>query len=507
VFSFSVAANMPRIPASALAPEEFQGPASAPSRSTPAAKAASVPGPYVTVPSTFPQITVTVPASGTADGLVFVTNLRSGAPVQAPYLLALDNKGEPVYFQELPGDYVLDFKKLSDGTLSYYDAHRTAFVILDSSYQETNTIQPGNGYTALDGHDLQLLSDGHYAILVNEIRTVDMGKVVPGGNPQALVVGQIIQELDQAKNVVFQWRFLDHIPITETDQSLTASYIDYSHANAVEPDSDGNYLVSSRHLDEITKIDRSNGEILWRLGGKENEFTFLQGPGITDVPEFSHQHDIRRLSNGHITLFDNHNQQNPQTSRAVEYVLDENAKTATLVWEFRNNPDIISVAMGDAQRLPNGNTMIGWGSSLAPYLTEVRPDGTKAFELDLGGTDVTYRAFRFPWHATPTWPPSLVLQASNTMTLTFSWNGATDIASYRIYGSNTFPPTTLATEVPKTGFESSYVLQNPQQGYCIYRVMPIDTQGQLTQYSQVVRNPLASACTSLFYMPVVMKVY
>ncbi len=61
---------------------------------------------------------------------------------------------------------------------------------------------------------------------------------------------------------------------------------------------------------------------------------------------FSHQHDIRRIPNGNITLFDNGNLHDPHYSRAVEYQLDEVNKIATSVWEYKNNPETYSFAMG-----------------------------------------------------------------------------------------------------------------------------------------------------------------
>ncbi len=62
----------------------------------------------------------------------------------------------------------------------------------------------------------------------------------------------------------------------------------------------GIILLSFRHLNEVTKIDSSSGEIIWRLGGKQNQFTFLG-----DTMPFSAQHDARRIANGNLTLFDN----------------------------------------------------------------------------------------------------------------------------------------------------------------------------------------------------------
>ena len=264
-----------------------------------------------------------------------------------------------------------------------------------------------------------------------------MSKFVTGGSKSASVIGAVVQELDTAGNVVFQWNSIDHIGISDTNQDLTSTSIDYVHANAVELDADNNILISSRHLDEITKINRETGKIMWRLGGKGNQFSISTASGINDVPEFYMQHDIRRLPDGDISLFDDHNAHSPMNSRALEFVLDEVSKTATLVWEYRNSPDIFSGFMGNVQYLPNGNKVIGWGGSSSPNLTEVTADGTKVFELGFGGPYVSYRAFRFPWHGYPTWSPSLVIELSNNAPkLTVSWNGATDIIKYEVFGGN-----------------------------------------------------------------------
>jgi hypothetical protein len=125
-------------------------------------------------------------------------------------------------------------------------------------------------------------------------------------------------------------------------------------------------------MDEITKIDRSTGDILWRLGANavNNEFTF-----IGDSRAFSHQHDIRRLPNGDITLFDNGNYDDPEVSRGVEYRLDETAKTATMVWEYHHNPEIFGGFMGDVQRHDDGRTTMGGRSFPFGRVTDFLPHG------------------------------------------------------------------------------------------------------------------------------------
>jgi hypothetical protein len=79
--------------------------------------------------------------------------------------------------------------------------------------------------------------------------------------------------------------------------------------------------------------------------------------------------------------------------------LNETDKTAELVWEFYNEPKTFSRGMGGTQRLSNGNTVIGWGQNITDLkaVSEVRIDGTLAFELSLPESILNYKVFRFPW--------------------------------------------------------------------------------------------------------------
>jgi hypothetical protein len=457
---------------------------------------------FATLPDTFPAITVTVPASGTAEGYLFLSNFLTYPTFlnSKGYLLILDDQGEPVYAGQMAEGWpYIDFKKQPDGTLTYYDIPLGGFKALDSSYTLTDTYKAGNGYRA-DFHELLVLPDGHVLLMIYDEQTVDMSQIVAGGVPTATVLGLVVQEIDTQDNVVFEWRSWDHIPITSTYEDVTADRIDYVHGNAIEVDDDGNLLISSRHLSEITKIDRNTGEILWHLGGKSNQFTFTN----MERP-FSYQHDIRRWPNEHITVFDNGNHNDPQYSRALEFSLDELKKTATLVWDYRNTPDTYARAMGSARRQPNGNTLIGWGSA-NPTLTEVTPQGSKAFELTFEPYESSYRAFRFPWQGFPGWAPAAVaVRKDGPSRLVYSWNGATEIASYKVYGGKTAANVnTLLYERPRTGFETESDLSAYLNDYCYYRVMPVDKQGQETQYSNVV-FAFDSVCNQNTYLPVTMR--
>ncbi len=200
--------------------------------------------------------------------------------------------------------------------------------------------------------------------------------------------------------MIFQWRSWDYIPFTDTYFDMTAHRVDLIHMNDITIDNDGNIIASMRHLSSIIKINRETGNIMWFLGGKQNDFTFINEHPENAPTYFSYQHDATILPNGNITLFDNGNQHPTQYSRGVEYELDQQNKTATLVWEFRHNPDIYAGAMGSAERLPNGNTIIGWGIANGPDIptfTEVHPDNSIALEFSLPSGLFSYRSYKFPW--------------------------------------------------------------------------------------------------------------
>jgi len=346
-------------------------------------------------PSDFPAITIKNP-NKPSPGYYFIAPILESL-IPFGYLTIIDNNGIPIFYRRRNG-LTIDWKLQPNGQITFFDLADISFYAMDSSYSIVDTIKAGNGYKT-NLHELRLLENGHVLLIANDRQSIRMDTIVTGGNPNALVDGLIIQEIDADKKVVFQWRSWDHFKITDAtrDINLTASSIDYVHGNALEVDTDGNILLSCRHMDEITKIDRQTGNIIWRWGGtqsKNNQFTFVNDP-VT----FSHQHHIRLLPNGNYTLFDNGNLVIPTKSRALEYHLDQVNKSAELVWSFEYNPTTYSVAMGSNQRLSNGRSIIGWGWSFTDprAVTEVNDDGSVALELLLPDNVLSYRAFKFPW--------------------------------------------------------------------------------------------------------------
>ena len=343
------------------------------------------------LPDGFPDININISNNPSLDEYYFFAPWTYNSSTN-PFLIISDVYGTPIYYRKAAAT-VRDLKVQHNGYLSFAMYNQQYInIVMDSAYRFINFYQIGNGYTQTDPHDFQILENGHVFVLGVDWQQYAMDTVVSGGNPNALVCGFIVQEQDIDKNVIFQWRSWDHFLITDAGPQidLTEYLVDYVHGNAVEVESDTSILISSRSLDEITKIHRNTGEIIWRFGGKKNQFNVLN-----DTLGFTMQHDCRRLPNDHITLFDNGTMHpEPKFSSVLEYDLDENNLEATLIRRLRNDPDIFGNAMGNAQMINDSCFVIGWGNG-SPDITELSINGEVNIKIAFQG--VSYRAYRFPW--------------------------------------------------------------------------------------------------------------
>lgn len=371
------------------------------------------------LPPDFPGLRVTAyDPSAVGAGFVFLEMTDASADATR-YVMMLDNDGTPVWSQ-VASNSTYDFKVLPNGWLHWADLYHThswtgggdcTHRLLADDYSFAETISAGNGYVA-DGHDFQLLPNGHVLLLGYYKTRMDVSRYVVGGYPNALLAGAVLQELDGQRNVVFQWRSWDHFtipsyfpPTAYTNSAAKNPVIDAFHLNTVVLDDDGHLLVSNFGMD-VWKISRQTGQILWRLGGPGNQFTFVGENPQQALGHFS-GHTLTRLANGHLLIYCNADQAGTRSSKVYEYQLDEANKVATLVWSYAPPTNYYAWHYGSAQRLPNGNTFIGWGGAniipgvggatnqWIPACSEVTPEGRVVFEVQFDDPRVaSYRAYR-----------------------------------------------------------------------------------------------------------------
>jgi len=391
-----------------------------------------------------PNYSVSINTNPSKGNLFFQTG---GQPVKP--ISILDSSGALIFWDNLVKKG-WDFKVNYNNKLTYFDRLSKGWFVVDSLNNVIDSVYCKNGYTA-DLHDFIALENGNYILFAYDDQPYAMDTVIPGGDPNAIVEGLIIQELDSNQNLLFQWRSWDHFNITDNSTAnLTSSHIAFIHCNSIDIDFDGHLLISSRNLDEVTKINRTTGNIIWRWGGAKNEFTLLGN----DYP-FSRQHCLRSLGGNRYLLFDNGNFSNQYTgtskfSRAIEYLLDTVNMTALKTWEFVHPDSLFSPSISGVQRLKGGNTLINFGNlqnlNMGSIVCEVDSLGQIVFELRFVNGQNLYRAHKFDWFFT--FPGCLDSSSCNfdstanfsdssCLYSTFSYDTVVTIGSY-LWNGNSF---------------------------------------------------------------------
>jgi hypothetical protein len=275
------------------------------------------------------------------------------------YGLAIDNTGRVVWYRRFANGPGLNF--MAQPTGRYVARPPTPepgdlepWVELDALGNETRTLGCAHSLSSRP-HDLIGERSGSYWIMCDDTRTMDL--TTNGGLAQARVTGTVVQHVAADGALLFEWNPFDHFEITDVEPAERSGMsVNWTHGNALDFDADGNLLVSFRNLGEITKIDVRTGAVIWRLGGRRNQFTFLD----TSMPAFARQHGVRSHAAGGLVILDNLG--NPAESRAERYIIDEAARTARLAQSYGSLPRVVTLIGGSVQPLQNGRTLVSFGT-------------------------------------------------------------------------------------------------------------------------------------------------
>ena len=409
-----------------------------------------------------PIMTVTAPDRDAAAGDVFTTN-GPGPGRYGPLIYTA--QGRLVWFDQLAGGLTADDLSVQryagQSHLTFWQGHVLSLgfgqgedLVMNSHYQTVATVKGGNGLQA-DLHDFQIAPhDVAYTTAYNPIHC-DLSSA--GGPRNGVILDTAVQEIDMKTGLVrWEWHSLDHVAVSESETSPPAGRAwDWFHINSIDPEPNGDLFISARNTWAGYQLEGGSGRILWRLGGLKSSFTM--GPGTKTY----WQHDGRILPDGNVTFFDDGSDPAHESqSRAVTIALDFKARQARLVVAYTHaRPPLLAASQGNAQTLANGNTVVGYGG--VPEISEYAKDGTLLFDAHLSFELIFYRAFRFPWSARPLTPPAVVANLNNTSeetTVHMSWNGATDVAAWRVLAGTHRGALAAQATIQTTGFETSTIL-------------------------------------------------
>jgi Arylsulfotransferase (ASST) len=346
------------------------------------------------------------------------------------------------------------------------------FVIYNEHYREIMSVQAPKGLS-MDEHEFLITPQGdayYFALRAVKANLTPYGGLKDGSYEDP----ELVEVNLRTGRRIFVWNLAAHIPLSDSVVPVPTtphSPWDAYHVNSVDVSPDGSQLlVSVRNTWGIYDISRQTGQILWQIGGKQNQFSLptnlITGPYDS---AFQYQHDARFVPGG-ISLFDDGGIGSPPDggpygpARGLILNLDLQNHTASLASPaLYHNPPLISGSQGSLRVLGNGNVLIGWGSdiesggTLASYYTEYSSDGSVLGDFVLAGQDITYRALSSPWVGLPVARPgaAAATDGNGQTTVYASWNGSTETVAWELLAGPTRRSLSAVTIAPRSGFETT----------------------------------------------------
>ena len=180
---------------------------------------------------------------------------------------------------------------------------------------------------------------------------------------------------------------------------------DFTHANTLDWHyNEGIIYLNTRNTNTFYKINQTTGNLIWSCG-EFGDFTLLGDNGQRVPSLWYHCHDVKEVSSGVFTLFDNDycNNTNPNNchSRIVELTLNETSMTAHVNWSWEAPKSYWCSFAGGALLLPNGDFIGNFGvpTHQNPAFTQNQPwnfNDTGAVLVEVNPSGQVVRTFTFP---------------------------------------------------------------------------------------------------------------
>jgi hypothetical protein len=325
-----------------------------------------------------------------------------------PWVIVFDGEGKPRWWFN-PDTRALWGQIVGNGDLvwarSFGDGYgldpRMAHEVRSESGKLLRLVRTGG--SIVDGHEYRELPNGNVLLDTYVPETADLRRF--GGPERAAIASAEVQEVDPAGKVVWRWNSRGRIALRETGRwwrnvlsnsrrRLHREIFDPVHINSIEPRGHGEVVISTRHTDAVYGIDRSTGEINWKLGGTRTGKS-LRVTGDPANKLLGGQHDARIDRRGRLTVFDN-GKDRPRRPRVVFYRLDLAQGRAAYRGQL-NDPEVSrSHCCGSARETSGGGWLVSWGDN--PLVTGFDREGRIAFRLHLPAS--TFRAVPVPAGAT-----------------------------------------------------------------------------------------------------------
>lgn len=195
-------------------------------------------------------------------------------------------------------------------------------------------------------HEILKNDKGQLVTIVVDQKIMDLTAI--GGGKKDTVNGDGILVMDIKGRQVYKWSVFDVLDPLK-DKNLLKTKKDWMHANSLNYDTDGNYLMSFYNNGQIWKIDAKTGKVIYKFG---------KGGDITMPAEcnFTQAHAAHINANGDLMFFDNGVEKHQSGVFAMK--IDEQNKSSKIVTHFQLPKEIFNGRMGSAYMINDTTTLV-----------------------------------------------------------------------------------------------------------------------------------------------------
>lgn len=142
-----------------------------------------------------------------------------------------------------------------------------------------------------------------------------------GGSSNQPLMGDGILELSEKGQVINYWSVFDELN-PEKFVGFINLQENWGHANAVWADDSDHFYISFRDFNQIWKIDRKTGKVVWKLG--------MGGDFVLKNPDdyFIRQHSVSLHPDYGVEMFDNGDHSKRPNSRVLAFRINESERQA-----------------------------------------------------------------------------------------------------------------------------------------------------------------------------------
>ncbi len=446
-----------------------------------------------------PKLTTTVKTQrGLAPGY-FMTGVFKNLAINKPMTgqsgpLMLDRNLQPVWFnpigvnalaanlrvQTYNGKPVLSWWQ---GTVSSTGVTTSgADEVVDQHYRHVATLK-GTGGWVISEHEMIISGPN---VWVTAYKTVPMDLSRFGGDANGSVLDSAVQEYDlKTGELLYTWDALNpggtpNIPLRQSKyKAFHGIPWDAYHINSIQLTGNETFLVSMRNTWSAYLVNRLTGAVNWTLSGDPKLSTFA----LPSNAQFQWQHDVELHNGNVVSVFDDHccgvksikggkvelvTPNGP--SRGLVLKLDLTKHAGSLVAQYPREKGFVAAFLGNTQLLPGGNVALSWGNR--PFFSEVSSKGKVLFDAQWPDPDVNYRTYVQKWTGIPFFPPTgAVRNNQGKATVYASWDGDTQVVSWKVLAGSSTKSLKAVASKTKTGFETTIPLTS---SFKVYEVQALD---------------------------------